>query len=61
MIVAGWPKPENASLVGTAPKTTLTIPSTLTSGTTYYLGVIIDYNGALTETNPAGSSRNVHN
>ncbi len=37
-------------------KTTLTIPSTLTSGTTYYLGVIIDYNGALTETDESNNA-----
>ncbi len=30
-------------------KVSVTIPSTLTSGNTYYLGVIIDYNNAITE------------
>lgn len=37
-------------------KTTLTIPSNLTSGTTYYLGVIIDYNGALSETDESNNA-----
>ena len=30
-------------------RTTVTIPSNLTSGVTYYLGVIVDYDNALTE------------
>jgi hypothetical protein len=31
-------------------KTTVTLPSNLTSGTTYYLGAIFDYDGGLAET-----------
>lgn len=37
-------------------KRTLTIPSSLVSGSTYYLGAIIDWNNAITEVNSANNA-----